>query len=235
MRAGTVPSLYIHPLKAKGRRTVRRIRQAPSLDGERKASGVNPRNRQSIQINHKGVTYIWTSKAGFVRPDGMRVPESLRPILECMIEDKINAEDEAITDVDELTVRAEQARQQKQLNRAERLVQRAKTILGDDSPELSATLGAVYVERNEIQLAMDEVEPFSDMRHAGIQQVIALAMNALANDIPDTGDRMADARKRDSAKKRAREAWQFAKSILTENGNNGWPQFEALAGMYGQK
>lgn len=152
-----------------------------------------------------------------------------------MIESKINAEDDAISDVEELTIRAEQARRQKQLNRAERLVQRAKKILGDDSPDLSATLGAVYVERNEIQLALDEVDPFSEMRHAGIQQVIALAMNAIASDIPETGDRMVDARRRDAAKKRAREAWQFAKSILQESGNNGWPQFESLASVYGQR
>ena len=196
---------------------------------------MSSKNQTPILITYKGVSYSWTSTAGFVRPDGMRVPESLRPILECMIESKINAEDDAVEDVEELTIRAEQARRQKQLNRAERLVQRAKKILGDDSPELSATLGAVYVERNEIQMALDEVDPFSEMRHAGIQQVIALAMNALANDIPETGDRMVDARRRDAAKKRAREAWQFAKSILQESGNNGWSQFEALAPLYGQK
>ncbi len=180
----------------------------------RKAAIVSPQNQNVIKLTYKGVEYRWTPHAGFIRPGGMGAPAALRPILESMIESRLKAEDDAITDPAVLGERAELARRIKQLNRAERLARRALDLSGEDMPDVSATLGAVLCEKNEPLLALEEVEPFADLDNAAIQQVLTIANDDL--------QRLSKAKAAD---------WR-ATEILVRSGNDPWPEFQALAEKY---
>lgn len=182
-------------------------------DNERKAAGVN----RTIKVTYKGVTYTWTPTAGFTKPGGMGAPAALRPVLESMIAQTLADDDAAVTDAAELGIRAEQARKLKQLNRAEELAHRSQELATEDMPVVSATLAAVYFEKNDTMAALDEIEPFADQNLPEVQQILTI----IYDDLGRTHE--------------AKAAWQKADELLKALGNKGWPEFQALKEKYEPK
>jgi tetratricopeptide (TPR) repeat protein len=126
-------------------------------------------------VSHGGRRYTWDGEAWYGTDDFKTPPQSLIPILDALIADRLHAEDATVSDEQDLLDRAKKARALGQLQRARALAERVH----DANPShvgAPAVLCSILREMGRAENALDVADRYRSSNYGPILTARAAAL-----------------------------------------------------------